>query len=59
MAYELLPKKCDKCGSDETTQVIHAAEHARKGWYCTECFHFMKAIYRERFLEKKETTDAE
>jgi hypothetical protein len=38
------------CGGT-MAEVIHAEEKTRKGWYCSQCRAFTKAIGRERLIK--------
>jgi len=38
--------KCPKCKAP-AKEVINAEQNIRRGWYCTACQHFEKAILRE------------
>lgn len=38
--------KCPKCDAT-ATEVINAQENIRRGWYCSICHYFEKAILRE------------
>lgn len=38
------------CGQ-EAVEVINAESHYRRGWLCTACGEFHKALGRERLLE--------
>jgi len=50
MVYPILEKKCEKCGSSNTTQLINAGEEVRTGWYCIDCMHLTVANEKERIL---------
>lgn len=41
---------CPKCGSYEVSRIWNAEERKTKGFYCSVCSHFEKAIGRERLL---------
>lgn len=41
------------CGA-LATEVIHAEQKCRRGWYCGECQEFEPAIGRERVTERGE-----
>jgi hypothetical protein len=38
---------CPKCHCP-AKEVIYAQQKTRVGWYCSTCYHFEKAIGRER-----------
>lgn len=40
---------CPMC-NQPAKEVIAAAAHIRRGWYCVPCKHFVKAYLRERKL---------
>ena len=50
---DLTTIKCPKCGSD-MGEVINAESNTRKGWWCTECNHWITTIGREKFLQENE-----
>ena len=47
-----LPKDCPHCG-ESMGEVIAAEQAQRSGWYCAGCQTFIKAIGRERFLDRR------
>ncbi len=47
MIDDLKTITCPKCG-EKAKEVIHAEKNIRRGWYCTKCQHFEKALFRER-----------
>jgi len=43
-------KVCDRCGkktAEEVIEYLPNLDEKRKGWYCTNCFHWDRAIGRE------------
>lgn len=44
-------KVCDRCGkktAEEVIEYLPNLDEKRKGWYCTSCFHWDRAIGREK-----------
>jgi len=50
MSDSLEIKTCEQCGKKTAEEVIDYTPDllpVRKGWYCTNCYHWDKAIGRE------------
>ena len=51
MSDSLEIKVCEHCGKKTAEEVIEYVPEIgakRKGWYCTSCYHWDKAIGREQ-----------
>jgi len=49
-------KNCERCGkktAEEVIEYLPNLDEKRKGWYCTNCFHWDRAIGRESKVGSK------
>jgi len=51
MSDSLEIKVCEKCGkktAEEVIEYLPNLDEKRKGWYCTSCYHWDRAVGREK-----------